>query len=341
MSQSELARRMDRPLKTINEIIKGKAAITPETAIQLERALGMTARYWNNLETHYREYLADQQARRELEANASWVDAFPIKDLIHHKLIPREASKADTLQKLLSYFRLSSPAAFDRQWMQSAASFRASPTFMASPQSVAAWLRWGEIEASKAEGVQPFNAAKFRQALKQIRPLTRRGPFMMIFNKVRAMCADAGVVVVLTPELTGTRLSGAARWLTPDRALIQLSLRYKSDDQFWFSFFHEAGHVLAQTKRRDFVDGPHRDGTGDDVEPVEAEADRFSRDWLLPPSDYEKFVNRGDFTAEAVRAFAEEQEIAPGIVVGRLRRDDKIPKTHLTDLKKSINPASP
>ena len=41
MTQAELARRMARPLKTISEIATGKAAITPETAIQLERALGI------------------------------------------------------------------------------------------------------------------------------------------------------------------------------------------------------------------------------------------------------------------------------------------------------------
>lgn len=82
MSQSELARRMARPVKTINEIVNGKAAITPETAIQLERTLGISARFWTGMEAAYRDSIAQQEAWRELEDNASWIDGFPIADLV-------------------------------------------------------------------------------------------------------------------------------------------------------------------------------------------------------------------------------------------------------------------
>src|SRR5258708_10900323 len=69
MTQAELARRTARPDKTINEIIKGKAAITSETAIQLELALGISARFWTGIEASYRNSLAQQEAQRDLEAN--------------------------------------------------------------------------------------------------------------------------------------------------------------------------------------------------------------------------------------------------------------------------------
>ena len=134
MTQAELAQRTARPPKTINEIIKGKAAITAETAIQLERALGVSARFWTGLEATYRNSLAQQEAQRELEANTSWIDRFPIADLVRHKQIERGASKAQTLGNLLSYLGLSSPAAFDRHWLSSAAEDRSSPTFIASPK---------------------------------------------------------------------------------------------------------------------------------------------------------------------------------------------------------------
>src|SRR2546428_9431366 len=89
MTQSELAQRLARPLKTVNEIIKGKAAITPETAIQLERALGISARFWTALEAQFRSTLAQQEAERELAAQANWIDDFPITDLVKHKQIRR------------------------------------------------------------------------------------------------------------------------------------------------------------------------------------------------------------------------------------------------------------
>jgi HTH-type transcriptional regulator / antitoxin HigA len=331
MTQSELAQRLARPLKTVNEIIKGKATITPETAIQLERALGISARFWTGLEAQYRNTLAQQEAERELTAQASWIDDFPIADLVRHKQIQRGTSKAETLANLLSYFGVSSPAAFDR--LDTAAAYRASPAFAASPKAVTAWLRWGELEAAKVD-VPQFDARRFRDVLDEIRPLTRREPFGQIFKRVKAMCAEAGVVVLLTPELTGTHLSGASRWVG-SKAVIQLSRRHKSDDQFWFTFFHEGGHFLSSTRRRDFIDGAEPAPAGD-LQADEDAANQFARDVLLPPDDYMPFVDAADFSRAAIRSFAQRQRIAPGIVVGCLQRDKHVPPAKLRDLKKSI-----
>jgi HTH-type transcriptional regulator/antitoxin HigA len=334
MTQSELARRMDRPLKTINEIVNGKAAITPDTAIQLERALGINARVWNGLETAYREHLAREHAHQQLEREAGWVDHFPIKDLVRHGLLRRAATKAETLGELLAFFRVSSPSAWKRHWSEQSVSFRSSPAFAASPHAVAAWLRWGEIEASKLP-TAPYDARRFREVLQEVRRLTRQ-PFPLVFHRLRELCATAGVVVVVTPELDGTRLSGAARWLAPDKALIQLSLRHRSEDHLWFSFFHEAGHLLRPTRRRDFVDAADQDDDSDHQEEEEQQADQFARDTLIPPESYRAFLQRGDFTTAAVQAFAKAHDIAPGIVVGRLHRDKHIAPTQLAGLKKAI-----
>jgi HTH-type transcriptional regulator / antitoxin HigA len=141
------------------------------------------------------------------------------------------------------------------------------------------------------------------------------------------------VAFVIAPELKGVRLSGAARWLSADKALIQLSLRRKTDDQFWFSLFHEARHLLRR-KRVDFIDDETRES--DERNEDELDADRFARDTLIKPDDYVAFLARGDLTADSVRAFAKSQQIAPGIVVGRLQRDERIPHTHFHDLKKPI-----
>lgn len=332
MSQSELARRMGRPIKTINEIVNGKAAITPDTAIQLERTVGISATFWNNVEASYREHLARERAQRELEDAAAWADAFPIKDLVREKLLERGSTKGDTLAGLLRYFAVASPSAWESHWLAPAVSLRASPAFASSPHAVAAWLRWGEIIASDIE-TEPFDAQRLREVLREIRGLTRREPFAQIITRVQELCASAGVALVLTPEVGKTRLSGAARWLSPDKAIIQLSLRHKSDDHFWFSFSHEAGHLLDR-KRDDFVDAADpEDGNADEAEQA---ADRFARDSLIPPADYADFVAAGSFSSEAVRDFAKQQGIAPGIVVGRLQREHLLDPSHLNDLKKPI-----
>ena len=66
MTQKELATRLGRPAQAINEIIKAKKAITPETAIGLEQVLGIDAQFWTHIEADYRLTLArnrDREAR--------------------------------------------------------------------------------------------------------------------------------------------------------------------------------------------------------------------------------------------------------------------------------------
>ena len=162
----------------------------------------------------------------------------------------------------------------------------------------------------------------------------------MAFEQVReqlpALCAQAGVAVAIVAELPRTRVCGATRWLSPTKALVQLSLRYKTDDQFWFTFFHEAGHIVLHGKRSTFVD---EDAAVDDRQ--EHEANAFARDQLIDPVDYERLRalrRRGYYSAEMIERFAKETGIAPGIVVGRLQHDNELQKTHLNGLKKRIVP---
>lgn len=333
MSQSDLARRMDRPTKTINEIVNGKAAITPDTAIQLERALGISARLWNGLEVQYRERLAYERADEELQNYSKWAADFPIRELVRQRLIPDEKSDVGMTGALLRYFGVSSPSAWERQWLTPAASFRKSPAFTSSPKAVAAWLRWGELQAATIEAA-PFDLQGFKHVVQQVRELTRREPFLQVVERVRELCAAAGVVLVLTPELPGTRLSGAVSWVSGDKVVIQLSLRHKSDDQLWFSFFHEAGHIV-RGKRQTYVDGFDQGKVADGEE--EAAADSFARDVIVPHRDYVDFTSKGDFTESSVRAFAKEQGIAAGLVVGRLQRDRLVDRGHLNGLKRSLH----
>jgi HTH-type transcriptional regulator/antitoxin HigA len=65
MSQAEFCRVIGRPTKTINEIIKGKAAITAGTAIQFENALGIPAEFWVQREATYRLNLERLKRKRK------------------------------------------------------------------------------------------------------------------------------------------------------------------------------------------------------------------------------------------------------------------------------------
>ncbi len=335
MTQAELARRMGRPLKTINEIVKAKAAVTPDTAIQLERALGVSAQFWNGLETNYRAQIARRKAIDELQAHVEWGNRFPLRDLARHGLVPSGVPKSEVIEALLKFFAVSSPRGWEQQWERSFARYRSSPSFEPVRESLSAWLRWGEIEGDRIE-CEPFDRSRWVETTRDARTLTTKQPISVAISQLRSMCADAGVAVVLTPEFRRTHLSGAAHWPTREKAVIQLSLRHKSDDQFWFTFFHEAGH-LVESPGKDYVDFPSDQAGGGSLEDdAERAADEFARRSLLPEHEYQGFLAHGDLSRGTVVAFAERVDIAPGIVVGRLQYDGVIPRSKLNFLKRPL-----
>lgn len=330
MSQAELAYRTGRPKKTINEIVKGKAAITPETALQLELVLGIPASFWNSREQHYREALARFKELELLEDQAAWLQQIPYRAMAKLGWIPEIRDKAKQLQKVLMFFGVASPARWNELWQGRQAAFRRSRTFRSRPGAIAAWLRKGEIEAQVIESVE-YDARRFKEALGRVRVLTRNLP-RNFFSLLVSECRAAGVVVVSVPELPGTRVWGATRWLTPTRALVQLSLRYKSDDHLWFTFFHEAGHILLHGKRDVFLEGEDREQVQ-----KELEANTFAREWLIPEKEYRQFRRLGARSCAAASRFAYKLGIAPGIVVGRLQHDRVLAHTECNELKKRID----
>ncbi len=327
MSQAQLAERMGRPRKTISEIINGKAAITPETALQLEHVLGIPASFWNNRERNYREALARKEEQERLSKQVEWLDQMPVKDMVKNRWIQSYQDKVEQLRELLNFFGVASPDQWQTVLGGAEVYFRKSLAFQSYSAAVAAWLRRGEIEAAKID-CTTYNTSKFKETLQQVRALTIQPPEIFQFEVVR-LCATAGVAVVFVPELPKTRTCGATRWLNSDKALIQLSLRYKTDDHLWFTFFHEVGHILLHGKRNVFLEFKEKQ---EDKE--EKEADTFAADLLIPPSELKRFLASGkQRSKDGIRQFASEIGIAPGIVVGRLQHDKVLQRSHCNDLK--------
>jgi HTH-type transcriptional regulator / antitoxin HigA len=330
MSQTDLANRMGRPLKTTNEIIKGKTAITPETALQLEKVLSVPARFWLNREQQYRESLARQAERENLGTQLDWLDQIPVSELAQRNLIEWCEDRVQLLRNVLTFFGVASPREWHEVWFNPNVAFRKTLAYISEPGAVAAWLREGELQA---QGIhcEPFDGDRFRAALQQIRSLTVEPPEVFKLQ-MRALCAGSGVAVTLVKQFDQSKVSGATRWLTPDKALLQLSLRYKTNDHFWFSFFHESGHILIHGKRDVFLE----DGCEDEsAKRKEEEADKFARDFLIDVDSYGAFVQKTKphFSKDKIRSFAAEQGVAPGIVVGRLQHDQHIPYANCNELK--------
>ncbi len=324
MTQAELATRTGLTKKTINEIIKGKSPITPETALKLERSLGRPAHFWNNLERQFQEDRIRLAEKDRLQSSLDWLKKVPVNAMVNLKWIAKKPDKISQLEEVLRFFGVASPEQWETVWLEYQIAYRQTQRFETRAESVSAWLRKGEIEARKIQ-CAPFDRKRFQDVLEDIRCLTREAPQVFLPRLVE-LCASAGVAVVFVPELPKSGVYGATRWLG-EKAVIQLSLRYKSNDHLWFTFFHEAGHIIKHGRKEVFVEGNGLDGE------KEEEANAFARDRLIPPAPLRRFLARWNRSNAQIEAFARKIGIAPGIVVGRLQHDGALPKSYGNGLK--------
>lgn len=324
-SQAEFSQRCGYTTKHVSQLINGKATITEDTAIKLERVLGSSARFWMTREAQYRESVARTQEFDALKLQAEWLKQLPLIDMVKFGWVRKFSHKGQQVAECLKFFGVASVEAWEKRYVEPIAAFKASDKFEKDGAAVSAWLRQGERKAADI-ACAPFDKAAFRQVLNDLRALTNESePDKFIPALVQA-CASVGVSMVLAPTPKGCPVSGATRWLSADKALLMLSLRHKTNDHLWFAFFHEAAHLLLHGKRMVFLEVKGLD------DEHEQEADRFARDWLIAPEKAKQlsFVEK---TYAAVAAFADEIGVAPAIIVGRMQNEGYIPWNILNKFK--------
>jgi addiction module HigA family antidote len=322
ISQTDLAKRMGRPIKTINEIIQGKAAITPETAIQLERALDIPAEFWMERERNYRLELAEIEDAEQLIQQKDWLKNFPIKQMMDFGWIaPKSKEIVDLMDVLLKFFGVAGKDAFYEAtcfaYIEESA-FRLTNQDKKNPYALAAWLKQGEKQADQLQ-VEKFDKNLLKANLEKIKDVmvAHQEDF---FFQLQRLCAEAGVKVVHTPGLPNSKVHGSTRWVN-DTPLIQLSNQFKRNDIFWFTFFHEAGHILKHGKKELFVEGI-KYSEGGSIK--EKEADQFAIEFVFSDKEEKEFkmlAKRRGLTVDLIYSFAKEIQTHPAIIVGRLEHN--------------------
>lgn len=325
IQKKDFAERCGLSAKHIHQIIGGEASVTPNTAILFERVLGIDSQIWNNLEANYRSFKAREMAKQEAESLFKWAKSFPIKELVNRGFIEQPQSKGHAVECLLSFFGVASIEVWNFKYGSMAVSYRHSPSFNSEKEHLATWLRIGELLAQRIN-TEPYDRLRFKRVLSEIRSLTGRDP-AEFEPRIKELCRQTGVAIIFVREFPKTHVSAATRWVGQDKALIQLSLRYKTNDHFWFSLFHEGAHILLHGKKNVFIEDSRN------VSDTEAEADNFAANILIPPQRYRQFTGEGMFNGSSVSSFAESIGISPGIVVGRLQYDKKIGFDQFNHLK--------
>lgn len=311
MTQESLAQRLGLTPQSLHRIFVGEQSIRPDTAAKLEMIFGTPARFWNNLQTQYSEALAkrDEQNRLELERQErqDWIRQFPVVVMKKRGYIPDSKDATEVYRGLLSFFGIISGDAWSEIWDKPAVAAKRSTCFETNKYHASVWIRQGERMAANIS-CAPYDTPRFKAALTEIRKLTVESP-QVFASRMRDLCAEAGVALALVPEIPKVPWNGATKWMAA-KPLIILSLRGKGEDRFWFSFFHEAAHVLHDSRRRLYI-------ADKSTAPEEVAADNFAAETLVPSHWHSRIM--AIRTKADIVAMAGELGISPGVLAGRYR----------------------
>jgi HTH-type transcriptional regulator/antitoxin HigA len=325
LSQAEFARLAGMTPKLVSTIVAGANPVTPETAVKLQRVLGLKADIWLSLQAAWDLHEVRRRESDRTEQVQGWLRQFPLGELRKLGRLPNTKDEGALLGSLLDLLRIGTPDAYDARLSALAVHHRKARRGNTSPQHELCWLMLGE-ERARAMNLPDYDEERFGRACHEIRALTVEDP--AVFEpQMLGLCREAGVALVFQKPISKTCLFGSARWLDGERPVIQMSLRMKSNDHFWWTFFHEAAHVVLH-RGRNFADDQNGidDGT-------ESEADAWAERALLDGRSLDAFVATCPRSKIEIKAFADQVAIHPGIVVGMLQHRGAIPFSHMNDLK--------
>lgn len=300
-------------------LFTGSMPLTIKISEDLATHIGGTAEFWMTRDCQYRDDIA------RLEADA-WVQSLPLKEMVNLGWIEKSRDRREQLENCLNFFGADNLQTWRcrNNVLADSARFRTSPTFSSSEGAVSAWVRRGEIECSENQR-DSWDPNGFRHQLRAIRRLTWRKDPTVFIPRLIELCAEAGVAVAVVRAPSGCPASGVARFLDDSTAMILLSARHLSDDHFWFTFFHEAGHLLLHDSTITYIDDLGPQSTSPVKSGAEAEADDFASDSLVDLQELADFAQT-PLSYQAIISFARRVGVAPGIVVGQLqhRHGDKV-----------------
>ena len=281
--------------------------------------LGVPAKFWNNLESIYREKIIKAEAENAMEADKEMVKKIPYREMVKLGWIPDAVESNEKVVNLRKFFEVVELSLIGKEQITRIACRRLAIT----EKSDLALMAWAQEARIKARNIQTasINIKGLTSVLNNIRNMTVLNP-KEFCPKIKKCLADCGIALVFLPHLEGSFLQGAS-FIDGNKIVLGLTARGKDADKFWFSLFHELAHIVLG-----HVGQPN--GTSEDDE---KEADRWSGDILIDSKDFEEFRRNRDYSESQVLQFAKAQGIAPGIIVGRMQLEGMIKYSMLNNLK--------
>lgn len=320
MSSKEFAVKTGKPEKTISAVLNGKSSVTTDMAILFEQVLKVPAHFWTEAQKRYDEYKARLNYQKEIKDATEWAKLFPYPQMANLGWLPKARKATEKVVHLFEYFGVASQKAFEDYYFnqKTQVSFRISLRNQSNGLAIASWLRHGELEAQKQQ-VEIYSKTKLENSLTAIKELmlAQKKNF---FTELKSICSKSGVKLVYTPCLNKAPINGSTRWIG-DTPLIQLSGRYKRNDIFWFTFFHEIGHILMHGKKYISIENIEIEG---ETQKNEQEADDFAANLLLTKEQESEILSKSKLVVDDILKFSKKFNTHPACIIGRLQRLKKI-----------------
>lgn len=334
-----LAGLFEEGMVRVRALLDGSATILEDDAVKLSAVLGANPRFWMKRQENFDAAVARAVERIRDNEDDELVLSIPAPGAKPRGRMTEER-KAEEIRKRLVYFNVASVGTWESRYdrLVGDTDFRKSNAYSSTDEDTLLWLRRGELESDMIN-TRPWNPGNLEDRLEAIRKLSRVRHPQSFLPKLRALCAEAGVALVIVRAPHGCKASGAARMVDPDKAMILLSFRYRTDDQFWFTVFHEIGHLILH-KAHTFLDGE-----GTPFDDKEQEANDFAESCIIPVLRTSEFERLGP-DRDSILRFSVSIGVAPGLTVGQMQHREMIPREKLNYLKRrwswsEIDPALP
>lgn len=327
----QFARDIGHSAALAQKLLDGTHPIDVDLAHRLSRAIGASQNFWMAREHDYRASLAEPENVRVSSLN-DLIGRLPVSDMQKFGWIESARSKSDQIAECLDFFGVSSLAQWQGRYENAFqhAAYRRSTAYACCEVSTTAWLRQGEIETQHDE-VSDWSPKVLEGQIPHFRRLTWYKSPALFLPKLKASLGEAGVKFTVVRAPKGCSASGAVRILADGTPHVQLSFRYLSDDQFWFSLFHEIGHLLLHYDRM-----PILEDTELTEEQCEREANEYAAQVIVPISYREELLSLGSSRFPIIE-FAKKVGVAPGLIVGQLQHEGIIAFNQMQRLKRRFS----
>ncbi|CAM1354621.1 ImmA/IrrE family metallo-endopeptidase [Tenacibaculum ascidiaceicola] len=333
MGNKEFSVRVNKPEKTITAITKGDSSITAEMAVKFEDVLKIPASFWLSRQRRFDEYKARVRRNEDVQNAIEWAKGFPYAKMANFGWVQKTRKIEEKVLALFDFFGISEHKAWTSYYcnQELKVSFRISLAHTNEAMAVSAWLREGERKAKEIVP-NPFNSKLLKESLTEIKSIMATHPDDF-FEKLQEICFRSGVIVLYTPCLPKAPIHGSTRWLgnTP---LVQLSARYKTNDKFWFTFFHEIGHILLHGKK--YISIENINYKDQDLD-KEQEADDFAIKWTFSEEEEKEVIDSAPLSSRDILNFAKKFNTHPALIIGRFHKKELIHYSVGREFIESIN----